>query len=200
MEIYYLEFLAFLLKQSLSLEQIQEIGRILRNMTKRNKIHFFSFFSFDGEEIAKISTAFGKCLLSDITDDLSSGRYSLSIDNSTVAKESIGGLKVRYLKDYEDFVTGVNDLKTAIIKTKIENKILGIKYLQGSSDAETQLQIVNEKLFNLGENVKKNLIGGTPSSVNEDQTESITDLLACLKKLKLNNSSKIKDETKKQLK
>ena len=99
-----------------------------------------------------------------------------------------------------DFATGVNDLKTAIIKTKIENKILGIKYLQGSSDAETQLQIVNEKLFNLGENVKKNLIGGTPSSVNEDQTESITDLLACLKKLKLNNSSKIKDETKKQLK
>ena len=84
MEIYYLEFLAFILKQSLSFEQIQEIGRFLRNMAKRNKIHFFSFFSFDAEEIAKISTAFGKCLLSDITDDLSSKRYSLSIDNSTV--------------------------------------------------------------------------------------------------------------------
>ena len=67
MEIYYLEFLAFLLKQSLSLEQIQEIGRILSNKAKRNKINFFSFFSFDAEEIDKISTAFVKCLLSDIS-------------------------------------------------------------------------------------------------------------------------------------
>jgi len=48
------------------------------------------------------------------------GDNSLSIDNSIVTKKDICGLKVRYRKDHEGFVTEVNGLKTAINKSKIE--------------------------------------------------------------------------------
>ena len=127
MEAYYLEFLAFTLSRNYSFEQIQELGQFLRSLAKNGKLCIFSTFSFDSEEISRITNGFGKCLLDDLKADLCSSKFSLCIDNSTVSKTGICGIKVRYLKDYEEKITGLNGQSISILKSKIENRIIGVK-------------------------------------------------------------------------
>lgn len=119
----------------------------------KKKNDFFSSYSFDSEEISYISAAFGTCLIENIKEDLASSRYSLSIDNATVGDKSICGLKVRYLKEITD--------DDGLSNFHIENKIIGLKYLEESSDGKTIHDIIQEKLFNSNANIKKNFIGLT---------------------------------------
>ena len=160
-EHYYLKFLAFMLKNSFSFEQIESLGKFLNQLAKKNKVSFFAKFSFDAEEISKVTTEFGRYLLDDLKSDLASRKYSVSIDNSTVSGTSICGVKVRYLKQYEQIITGSNGCKMSILKNKIENKIIGIKYLKSSSDASVMLDVLKEKLFGSNQDIKDNLIGIT---------------------------------------
>ena len=77
--------------------------------------------------------------------------YSLSLDNSTVAKSNICALKVRYLKEFVD--SQKNE------RWKLESKIVCIKYLKEKSDAQTLLEVTKEKLLKLSPKVQENLVG-----------------------------------------
>ena len=79
--------------------------------------------------------------------------FSLALDGVTVNGVNICGLKVRYLKIYID--------SDGFRKTKIENRMVGLKYLEDSSTAKAILKIVQDKLFSLDPAIKKNLVGYT---------------------------------------
>lgn len=89
-------------------------------------------------------------LYEQLKEDLTLSKYSLCVDNSTVGKTSVCALEVRYLKQFID-----NDK----LRTKIQNRIIGIKYLEDSSTGATIYKIVNEKLLSLSEEIKNNLVG-----------------------------------------
>ena len=147
----YMEFLAFGMKENLSFLQIQAISKQLREMVIENKIGFFKNNFFDKEEISEVARGLGECILEEIAQDLSKTKFSFSIDSCTLHNKNICGLKVRYLKQNFD-ENGVN-------KSHIESKIVGIKYLEESSQSSIYYDIIKEKLFNLNENIKDNLVG-----------------------------------------
>jgi len=130
-------------------------------MAISNKLKFLNSFSFHKEEVSKISNELGNCLLEELKEDLSNSPYSLSVDNVTAHGTSICGLKVRYLKEYEESFKGPNGLQATITRRKIENKIIGIKYLKGESTAQVILDIAKEKLLELDPKVKNNMVGFT---------------------------------------
>ena len=111
----------------------------------------FTLFSFDSEEIGKVARLIGDYLLEELKEDLKSRPFSLIFDNVTVCRENICGIKVRYLKSYKD--------SNGFTRTRIENRMLGLKYFEESSTAATHLNIVKEKLFSLDLNIIKNLVG-----------------------------------------
>ena len=157
----YLEFLTFCYKSNYSFAQITQLLQFLKLMAKNQKLKFFTMFSFNEEEISTISNELRHCLLEELKEDLSNSPYSLSLDNVTVNGTNICGLKVRYLKEYEEKLKGSNGLQTTIKRRKIENNIIGIKYLKGESSAQILLDIVREKLLNLDPKIKNNMIGFT---------------------------------------
>ena len=65
----------------------------------------------------------------------------MMIDSSTIARKNVTVVKVRYLKTYTD--------ENGSKRTRIENRTVDVKYLKTTSSAETMLQIIKQKLFNL---------------------------------------------------
>ena len=157
----YLEFLTFCYKCNFSFSLTTQLLQFLKPMAISNKLKFLNSFSFHKEEVSKISNELGNCLLEELKEDLSNSPYSLSVDNVTAHGTSICGLKVRYLKEYEESFKGPNGLQATITRRKIENKIIGIKYLKGESTAQVILDIAKEKLLELDPKVKNNMVGFT---------------------------------------
>jgi len=147
----YLKFIGFCQKLNLSFNQISELGKFLKEMSSNKEIFFFENHTFEREEVSSIANCFGQCFLSQLKDDLEKSPFSFCIDNSTVARLNICALKVRYLKESLD--------EQGSVRTSIQNKIIGIKYLKDSSNAKTLFDITKEKLLNLSEKVKSNLVG-----------------------------------------
>ena len=120
-------------------------------MTENRKLNFLQHYSFDDdEEISLIIRDFGSILHKNLIEDLEASYYSFSIDNSTVGDKNICALKVRYLKEAKE-----GDK----LSLQLQNKVIGIKYLEDSSDGATMYNIVKEKLFDLSEKIKANFSG-----------------------------------------
>jgi len=147
----YLQFLGFCQRQNFSFKQISALGRYLKKLCCEKRFSFFSKYSFERNEISLISRCYGKCILEKLKKDLSNSPYSFTIDSSTVAKKNICALKVRYLKETVD-AEGVK-------RNKLQNRIIGIKYLKESSDAKTMFHFVQEKLLNLNPQIESNMVG-----------------------------------------
>jgi len=147
----YLNFLIFCQKLNLSFNQISQLGKYLSDEAQKNQLKFLSKYSFERGEISLFARCFGKFLVDELKKDLENSPFSLCIDNSTVAKKSICALKVRYLKEFAD--------DKGMIRNYLQNKIIGIKYLEESSSAKTTFQIAKEKLLDLSEEIKKNFVG-----------------------------------------
>ena len=197
----YLKFLAFCFKQRMSFEQISSVGLHIKMQSEKiedekkvknedpkkedekDQKALFTLFSFDSEEIGKVARLLGDYILKELKEDLKSRPFSLIIDNVTVCRENICGIKVRYLKSYKD--------SSGFTRTRIENRMLGLKYLEESSTAATHLNIVKEKLFSLDSNIIKNLVGyahdaaatlsgesaGLGVLLNEERNKFIFDLI-----------------------
>jgi len=149
----YIEFLAFCYKENLSFMQLSQVGKQLKKMSEENKIGFLKKYNFDREEISKMTCSIGDSLQEEIKKSLEERPFSLIIDNVTVSKTSICGMQVRYLKEYED--------SSGFKRNAIENKVIGLKYLEESSKAKVLLNAVKEKILDLGDSIKKNFIGIT---------------------------------------
>ena len=147
----YLEFLAFCQALNLTFNQISDLGKFFKDLAEEDKLLFFKDFTFEREEISMLAKCFGKCLIDELKKDLEESPFSLSIDNSTIARINICALKVRYLKEIPD----VNGLKN----TKIMNKVVGIKYLSDSSSSQTLFDLTQEKLLSLSPKVEANFVG-----------------------------------------
>jgi len=146
----YLEYLGCCFKAKLSFRQISLISKYIKDMYNENKLNFFNMFSFKEGEISKAANTWGDYLIEELKKDLTQSKYSLCVDNSTVGTKSICALEVRYLKK-------INENEK--IRTKIQNRIIGIKYLEESSTGKTIYQIVQDKLLSLSDEIKNNLIG-----------------------------------------
>jgi len=140
-------------------------------MINEKRTFFFQNYSFSWDEISLVSRSVGKILVEDLKEDLRSSPYSLTIDNSTVAKKNITALKVKYLKERVD--------EEGFTKNVLQNKIIAIKYLKESSNAKTMLQIIDEKIFGLDEKIKSNLVGFVHdhASVLNGETNGLVALL-----------------------
>ena len=147
----YLKFIGFCQKLNLSFQQISELGKYIKEMVSNGELAFLNNYSFDREEISLVARCFGKILLEELKNDLEESPFSLSLDNSTIARINICALKVCYLKQFED--------EKGFKRTHIQNKILGIKYLKESTTAKTLFETTQQKLFDLSEEVKANFVG-----------------------------------------
>jgi hypothetical protein len=155
----YLRFIAFCAKENFSFEQIKALGNFLSFMAKENSLGFLKTERFNEEQISKLCNELGNFLLEDLKSDLMTTNYSLSLDNVTFGGQSICGLKVRYIKQVEEKIKGTLNQEALIKKSQIKNKVIGIKYIGGTSSAEAMLDIVREKVFALDPKLKENLIG-----------------------------------------
>ena len=152
----YLEFISYCLAQRLSFLQISKVGAFLKEMFSRaeeSKLNFFSNHTFNKDVISNISTdCFGKHLVNKIYHDISNNRYSISIDNCTVAGENICAIKARYATNLPE--------RNSSQLNQIHDKIISIRKLNESCDAYTLMRIVEENVFNNNEKkLAHNLIG-----------------------------------------
>ena len=147
----YLEFLAFCFKERLSFEQTSSIGQYIQTRSEEQDKSLFPMSSFDSEIIGRVTRLFGDHILQEIKEDLMVSPFSIIVDNVTVSGENICAFKARYIKRYQD--------KEGFTRSKIENRLIGLKYLEESSTAITILNIAKEKIFSLDESIKKNLVG-----------------------------------------
>jgi len=90
-------------------------------------------------------------LIEQLKNDLSSSPFSLIVDNVTATGKSICGMQVKYLKHYID--------EMQVQRTSIENRVIGLKYLECSSSTETIYNVVKEKVFNLSPEISSNFRG-----------------------------------------
>jgi len=139
------------MKENFTFLQISSLGKYLKDLVKRKAFKFFERHGFDDEELSRVSNCFGSSIIDQIKEDLSISPFSLTVDNVTAGGKSMCGLQVRYLKQYGE--------ESGITRTKIENRIIGIKYLEESSKGEVLFNAVQEKLLNLGTEVKNNFRG-----------------------------------------
>ena len=93
---------------------------------------------------------FGESLLDELKKDLENNNYFLCFDNLTTAGKNITVLEARYFK---------TDIINEMPITQIYNRVVGIKYLSDSTTRKTMHEIIKEKLLNLSEEVRNNLIG-----------------------------------------
>ena len=173
----YLRFLAFCLAERLSYQQIHRLGNFLQFLYKNNDLEFLDIFSYDEEFISKIvSDCFRVSLSEEIYEDLTKSQFSFSIDSSTLVGESICALKVKYLKE--------SNLKDENLERIPVNKFIGLACLKDSSNAETMLRIVEDKIL-INEEIQKNLVGLT-----HDNLETLASEANGLVELLRENSSK----------
>jgi len=145
----YLEFIALLLRERLSFSQINHIGSYLKKMQEQNKLGFLSIKRFDEEELSRATNCMGDSIINKLKKELETAKYSFCIDSATIAGENICALKVRYQTQMKD------DCHLPIQKT--QNRIIGIKTLQGSSTGEVYFNIA-EEVLNL-DSAQSNLVG-----------------------------------------
>ena len=136
------------MKVNFSFLQISELGKFLKKMAEKKQLNFFLNHGFDDEEISKVANMFGRSIIEQIKEDLIQSPFSLTVDNVTVASKSICGLQVKYFKQYFD--------EENLRRTSIENRIIGLKYLQDSSTIEKLHEVVNEKLLSLAPEIPNN--------------------------------------------
>jgi len=146
----YLRFIVFCQNQKFSIQQISGLAKFLKELTIK-KGEPLIIGASEREEISFIARSFGRCILEKLKEDLSKIPYSIMLDSSTMTRKNVTVLKVRYPKEYID--------SQGMKRTRIENRTLGIKYLGHSSTAASMLQVTKEKLFDLGNKVKNNLVG-----------------------------------------
>ena len=151
-KITYLQFLSFLMAQRLSFSQIEQIGNYLRDLFTKGQFDFLDKYTFKQEKVSKIaSECFKPVLLEDLHKDLANNKFSFSIDSVTIGKENISAIQVKYLKE-------LFHQEDQIKKPVIINRLLGITTMKESSDAETYLKFVKDKLLT-NSAIKENLIG-----------------------------------------
>ena len=168
----YLKFLAFTVAERLSYQQIHKLGNFLQALYKNNQLEFLENFSFDEESISKIvSDCFRVDILEQIHEDLKKSQFSFSIDSATFVRESICALRVKYLKE----VT----LENQLLEKKVTNKFIGLSSLKESSNAETMLRIVEDKIL-INQEIHNNLIGLTHDNL-ETLASNANGLVGLLK-------------------
>jgi len=119
-------------------------------MSLDKSIDFLKSHSFDEEELSKISKCFGTYMLNKLKRDLARTKFSFAIDSSTIAGENICTLKVKYLEEINE--------KNQLLHTKIKNQVIGVKTLEEKSTGRTYFELVEEKLLDLDEEIKEQLI------------------------------------------
>ena len=155
----YLEFLTFCLKENFSFLQISALGKFLKTMSLNQKLDFLNNHHFEIEELSKFANAMGNPISREIINDLAENPFSLSIDNVTVSGTGICGLQVRYCKRYED--------ENGMSRSKIENKLIGIKYLEESRNPTVLLDAIEKKILDLNLCTINNLYGITHDRTSE---------------------------------
>jgi len=145
----FLSFLHTCCALGLSIRQISLLSKELKRLEMQSKLDFLSKNNFSEQNISKIINCFGTFYKEQITNELSDYKYSLMIDNSTISRTKICAIKARYIKNE---VNSIN----LIPQASLENKIIGLKYLEDNSTAKTLLEAIQEKVFNLGIEVKDN--------------------------------------------
>ena len=169
----YLEFIGVCLKAKLSFRQINIIGEHLKSMQNQRKLDFFSSFNFSEGELSRIANVWGDYLHQQLLEDLCQSKYSLIVDNSTIAGKNICAIEVRYVK--------YNIISEQAVESSITNRVVGLKYLEDSSSGETIYKILKERLINLNELIQENLVGVTHDR-GSNLTGSRIGMMAYLKK------------------
>ena len=170
----FLSYLHICCALGLSIRQISILSKELKKLEVQSKLGFLLKNNFSEQNISKIINCFGRYYKEQITNELSDTKYSLMIDNSTISKTQICAIKARYIKNK-------TSLNNPIPQPSLENKIIGIKYLGDNSTAQTLLEALQEKVFDLGLEVKENF-----TSITFDNAKSMignkNGLIALIKK------------------
>jgi len=117
-----------------------------------NNICFLARSNFSLDEISNIANTWGSYIKEKLNADLELSKYSICIDNSTISGTNISAIQLRYLKEIKCFEE---------TKLEIQNRVIGLKYLEESSNGKTLFNIVKSKLLDTNEQIKNNLIGFT---------------------------------------
>jgi len=152
----YLKFTAACFKAKLSFQQIQKVGLALKEIYSDNDMSFLSRYGFSLDEISNTANCWGDYLKENIEKDLRHSHYSLCIDNSTISGTNISVLQLRYLKEVES-----EEHSFHAKQLRIQNRVIGLKYLGESVTGQTLYDIVKEKLFDINDEIKDNLVGFT---------------------------------------
>jgi len=164
----YLSFIAFCQQQNFSFKQIANTGNYLNNLGSSP----FKSYTFSREEISLVARSFGVCLKEELKESLLKSPFTLMLDTSIIHRVNIAGIKVRFLQDDLD-LEGVK-------RTSIQNRTIGLKYLGGDSSAKTMMKIIQEKVFSLDDNLKKNFVGFVHDHASALSSD-LNGLLALLK-------------------
>ena len=148
----YLKFAAECFNAKLAFQQIQKIGLVLKEIYMENNICFLARSNFSLDEISNIANTWGSYIKEKLNADLELSKYSICIDNSTISGTNISAIQLRYLKEIKCFEE---------TKLEIQNRVIGLKYLEESSNGKTLFNIVKSKLLDTNEQIKNNLIGFT---------------------------------------
>jgi len=147
----YLEFVGLLLSMKLSYSQIEKLGSYMADLALANRLTFLKGQSFAQEKVSKIATdCFRPYLLQNIFEDIKKTKYSISIDASTIASQSLCAMQVKYLKQE------ISSDKVA--KSVIVDRTIGISTFKETSTADIYLKMLNDKVLDHS-GVRDNLIG-----------------------------------------
>ena len=135
----YLDFLILCSKRRLFFEQTSAVRKYIKLQCKESPNVLFSLSTFDSEELSKIVRLLGKNIMEEVRDDLTKFPFSLAVDNVTISGENVCGFKVQYIKTYKD--------KDGFIRSRLGNRMIGLKYLGDSSTAPTLLNIIKDKVL-----------------------------------------------------
>jgi len=150
----YLKFVAECFNVKLSFQQIQRIGLILKEIYMENHIGFLISSSFSLDELSSLANTWGAYIREKLNADLELSKYSLCTDNSTISGTNISAIQLRYLKEVTKFEQNIE-----IKKLEIQNRVIGLKYLEESSNGQTLFNIVKTKLLDTSEQINNNLVG-----------------------------------------
>lgn len=151
----YLQYIHLCAALNLSIQQISQLTRELKTLFQQNKLDFLLKNNFDPEEISNVINCFGAFYQEKLKEYLSESKYSVSIDNACISKTNICAIKARFLRDIPK-----TDMEP-IPRIVIENKLIGLKYLNDSSSGQVIFKALKEKVFDLGFYVENNFAGIT---------------------------------------
>ena len=67
-------------------------------MYNQRNLDFFSSFSFSEGELSRVANVWGEYLHENLQEELCQSKYSLVVDNSTIAGKNICAIEARYIK------------------------------------------------------------------------------------------------------